>query len=557
MSRGFRSLQCTVVAVLLLAVSTLAQSAALDSDALPGRISDPAVQTYSDIYDFTASTLASPQNPGMLAQGRDGNLYGTAPAGGTFGFGGVYKVTPTGTFSVIYNFDGAVHGKTPRGGLTLGTDGNFYGTTVQGGSANYGTVFQITPAGVLTVLHNFSYTDGGNPYAPPIQGTDGSYYGTTAQGGSGSGTIYKITSSGGFTPLYSFDYPHGYFPVAPLVQGTDGSFYGTATAGGTFGDGTVFKITPAGSLTLLYGFDFTHGAGPYAPLVQGSDGNFYGTTSGGGSLDGGVAFKLTPAKILTVLHNFDATPGATDGKFAYAGLLQATDGNFYGATTGGGTQGQGTIYKLTASGSYSTLFNFITATGSGPETTLRQHTSGKFYSAAKTGGVNNLGTLFSFDIGLPPFISVLPTSGKVAKAVGVLGSGFTGTTSVQFNGTSATFNVVSNTYISTSVPSAATTGFVSAVTPTGTLKSNLKFRVTPVILSFTPPSGAVGTPVTITGNSLTGVSKVTFGGVKATVFTVDSNTQITATVPVGAVTGKIQVTTPGGTAVSPTAFTVN
>jgi len=319
----------------------------------------------------------------------------------------------------------------------------------------------------------------------------------------------------------------------------------------------VFKITPGGTLTDLYLFDTTHGGSPYAPLVQGSDGNFYGTTTSGGSLDGGVAFKLTPAKVLTVLHNFDATPGSLDGKFAYAGLIQATDGNFYGVTSGGGTQGTGTLYKVTSGGVYSVLYNLVQSTGSGPETTLRQHTNGKFYGEARTGGANSVGALFSFDIGLKSFISVLPTSGKVAKTVGILGGGLTGTTSVKFNGTSATFTVVTDTYASTSVPTGATTGFVSAVTPGGTLNSNQKFRVTPTILSFTPPSGPVGTPVTITGNSLTGATKVTFGGVKATVFSVDSNTQITATVPVGAVTGKIQVTTPGGTASSATAFTVN
>jgi hypothetical protein len=151
----------------------------------------------------------------------------------------------------------------------------------------------------------------------------------------------------------------------------------------------------------------------------------------------------------------------------------------------------------------------------------------------------------------------MPTSGKVAKAVGILGGGFTGTTSVNFNGTNATFTVVSDTYISTTVPSGATTGFVNAVTPSGTLKSNLKFRVTPVVTSFSPASGPVGTQVAITGNSFTGATKVTFGGGKVALFTVNSYTQITATVPTGAVSGKIQVTTPGGSASSPTAFTVN
>jgi uncharacterized repeat protein (TIGR03803 family) len=133
-------------------------------------VSGASAQTYSDIHDFAASTLSSPLYTGILAQGRDGNVYGTAPSGGTLGFGGVFKITPTGTYSAIYNFDGTAHGKTPRSGLTLGTDGSFYGTTWQGGVSNYGTIFKITSTGTLTVLHNFAYSDGGNPYSPADSG---------------------------------------------------------------------------------------------------------------------------------------------------------------------------------------------------------------------------------------------------------------------------------------------------------------------------------------------------------------------------------------------------
>jgi uncharacterized repeat protein (TIGR03803 family) len=521
-------------------------------------VSGAGAQTYSDIHDFAALTLDSPLYSGILAQGRDGNLYGATPSGGTLGFGGVFKITPTGTYSVIYNFDGTAHGKTPRSGLTLGTDGSVYGTTWQGGTSNYGNIFQITSAGVLTVLHNFSYSDGGNPYSPPIQGTDGNYYGATEAGGTGSGTVYKITSSGTFTSLHSFSFAECATPIAPLIQGADGNFYGICNTGGAAGgDGSVVKITAAGVVTVMYSFDFTHGSHPNGPLVQGTDGNFYGTTSGGGTLDGGVVFKLTPAKVLTVLYNFNAKPGSVDGNLVDAGVIQATDGNFYGVTDAGGTSGFGIVYKVTSAGVYSVLYNLVQATGSVPETTLRQHTNGKLYGEANSGGANSVGALFSFDVGLKAFVSELPTSGKVAKSVGILGSGFTGTTSVNFNGTNATYSVLSDTYISATVPSGAGTGFVTVVTPGGTLKSNLKFRVTPTVLSFTPTSGPVGTQVTITGNSLTQASKVTFGGGKVAVFSVNSDTQITATVPAGAVTGKIQVTTPGGTATSPTAFTVN
>ena len=519
-------------------------------------ISSAHAQTYTDLHDFDTPTLASPQYPGILAQGRDGNLYGTAPLGGDFSRGGVFKITPSGAYSVLYSFDGAL-GSNPYSGLTLGTDGNFYGTTYNSGAFLFGTVFKMTPAGIVTVLHSFSYTEGAGAYAPPIQGTDGNFYGTGSIGGLGYGSVYKITPAGVFTVLHQFDNTHGSTPIAPLIEGTDGNFYGTTKVGGTAGYGTVFKITPAGALTVLYNFDLTHGADIYSPLVQGSDGNFYGTARDGGTLNsGGVAFKLTPTKILTVLHNFDHSPGSLDGNQPYAAPIQASDGNFWGVASAGGTNAAGTLYEITATGTYSTLYNFVPVTGSLPFATLRQHTNGKLYGEATTGGAAGHGALFSFSASLGGFIIAQPTSGVVSKPVGILGQGLTGTSTVQFNGTNAAFTIVSDTYISTSVPSGATTGFVKTAGTSGNRTSSQKFRVTPVILSFSPTSGPVGTSVTITGNSFTGATKVTFGGVKATVFSVDSYTQITATVPAGAVTGKIQVTTPGGTATSRTTFTV-
>ncbi len=513
-------------------------------------------QTYSDLHDFDTPLLASPQYSGILAQGRDGNLYGTAPLGGASGRGGVFCITPTGAYSVLSSFDSTM--ANPYSGLTLGTDGNFYGTTNGGGTSLMGTIFKITPSGVVTVLHSLAYIEGASPLTPPIQASDGNFYGTASGGGAGYGSVYKLTTAGVFTTIYAFDNTHGSTPVAPLMQGNDGNLYGTTKVGGTLGYGTAFKITTTGALTVLYNFDLTHGANVYAPLVQGSDGNFYGTARNGGTMNnGGVAFKLTPTKVLTILHNFDATTTTGDGVAPYAGLVQASDGNFYSVTSAGGANASGAVYKITPSGTYSKLFDFAAATGSLPFTTLRQHTSGKFYGEATTGGALSHGALFSFDLAFGPFISLQTTSGKVGKSVGILGAGLSGTTSVKFNGTTATFTVVSDTYITTSVPSGASTGFVTAITPGGTLKSSQKFRVTPAIVSFSPPSGPVGTAVTITGNSLTGASSVAFGGVKASAFTVNSSTQITATVPAGAVTGKIQVTTPGGTASSSTNFTVN
>jgi uncharacterized repeat protein (TIGR03803 family) len=514
-------------------------------------------QTFSVKYNFGTNT-GEPNNPqyeGIITQGRDGNLYSTAPGGG-IGSGAMFKITPTGKLTVQHSFDA---GSTPYSGLTLGTDGNFYGTTYSGGTSRLGTIFKITPSGTLAVLYNFTGSDGSTPFAPPIQGADGNFYGTTQGGGTNSlGTVYKLTPSGKLTTLYSFDGTHGNYPYAPLVQGTDGNFYGTTQQGGTAAyGGTVYKITPVGKLTVLYNFDTTHGSGPFGPLVQGGDGNFYGATSSGGTKGGGVVFSITGTGKLTVLHNIN---GTTDGADPRAGLVQATDGNLYGVNITGGSANLGTIFSISPIKPYpyKVLYNFDGTTGANPQVTLLQHTNGILYGDTYTGGTGpcGCGTFFGLDMKLKQFASLVSTSGKVGKTIGILGKGFTGTTGVSFNGSAATFKVVSDTYLTATISNLASTGFVNVKTPGGTLTSNKQFRVTPFIISFSPNSGPVGTPVKISGSSFTGATKVTFSGVKATTFSVDSDMQITANVPTAAKTGKIAITTPGGTATSKNVFTV-
>jgi uncharacterized repeat protein (TIGR03803 family) len=304
-------------------------------------------------------------------------------------------------------------------------------------------------------------------------------------------------------------------------------------------------------------------------MVQGSDGNFYGTTTSGGSTGGGVVFKITPAGKLTVLHNLN---GTTDGRSPYGGLVLGNDGNFYGANAYGGTvnsscsNGCGTFFKITSKGAYSVLYDFDSTTGATPETTPFQHTSGVVYGDTDVGGTGNVSPCSTGNCGvfyewknasLPAFVSLLNYSGKVGKTIEFLGQGFVkGSTTISFNGTAATPTVISSTYVTAPVPNGATTGSVTVTTSGVSLISNKIFRVTPQILSFNPTSGPVGTSVTITGVSLTQTVKVTFGGVAATSFTVNSDKQVTATVATGAVTGKIAITTAGGTAVSTGTFTV-
>lgn len=292
------------------------------------------VAVHGQIYtvlDNLGSTNTDPLQPawmGIIAQGRDGNLYSTTQAGGAFTnghqYGTVFSFTPSGTMSVLHSFDLA-SGGIPNSGLTLGTDGSLYGTTSVGG-LGYGTIFKITSNGTFTLLHNLNgSTEGIGPNTPPIQGLDGNFYGTVGNGNNAVfGTFYKMTPAGVMTVLHTFDgtnrYPRG------IVMGTDGNFYGT-TVGNSIGLGTVFRMTPQGKITILHQFSGTDGSNPIGQLIQANDGNFYGTAKTGGSGAQGVAYKLTPAGAFTVLHNF-ANNG--QGMSPIAGLVQATDGKFYG-----------------------------------------------------------------------------------------------------------------------------------------------------------------------------------------------------------------------------------
>jgi uncharacterized protein (TIGR03437 family) len=287
------------------------------------------------LVSFAAGVNGNGQPYAPLALASDGNFYGTTYGGGAHGSGTVFKVTPAGVVTTIYSFGGASDGKDPEGGLIQAADGNFYGTTYSGGASDEGTVFKLTPGGALTTLHSFDLvTEGGGPTASLVQGADGNFYGTTSQGGPGTmGTAFKITPGGVLTTLCSLIGPSG------LIQGNDGNFYGTTKAG----DGTVFKLTPGGTLTTLHSFTGSpDGNGPLAGVIQGTDGNFYGTTAAGGNTSNGTIFRITPAGTLTILYSITR---AADGEML-GGLIQAADGNLYGITFYGGANNGGAAFEL-------------------------------------------------------------------------------------------------------------------------------------------------------------------------------------------------------------------
>ncbi len=528
-------------------------------------VTTASAQTYTVLHTYpigsgATSGIAFPQ---VMSQGRDGNLYDTISNAGAKNVGSVFKITTGGTWTSIYDFcplTSCTDGAYPMGGVTLGFDGNLHGTTQGGGSGNAGTVFKISSGGTLATQHSFvNGTDDSVPVFATLQGQDGNTYGVSlGQYNTQYGAFFKISASGVFTVLHDFTYTDGAYPTLP-TQGTDGNFYGTAVLGGSKALGVVYKMTAAGKITVLHNFTGypSDGTYPKGMLVQGNDGSFYGTTYQGGSNNNGSVFKITPSGILTMIHSFLFKSPSFDGQLPWAGLTLGTDGNFYGTTAAGGTKNDGTLFKITPSGTETVLYNFCDPSCNGyfPATPLVLDTNGNFYG--NTNG-NSLGgaVFYSLNVGLKPLVHLVTWSGRVGKTVEMIGQGFTGTTQVSFNGMPAAFTNVSDKYMTATVPDGATTGFVTVTTFTTSYKSDRKFLVTPQITSVNPASVKVGASLTIAGVSLTQATRVSIGG-KAATFTVDSDDQITATVPAGAKTGaKIGVTTPGGTAASPAAFAV-
>lgn len=481
-------------------------------------IESPA-QVFKTLVEFNYSNGAEPVAP--LVQGTDG-LYGTTQFGLTNNyFGTLFKITPASGLKTLYHFCSqnglpCPIGAEPMAPLLLATDGVFYGTTIYGGppacSVGFGcgTAFKVTPTSV-TELYGFcaqpSCTDGAYPSAGLVQAADGSFYGTTTIGGSyftacqlGCGTIFKI-AGGVLSTVYSFcAQPYcvdGFDPSGPLLQATDGKFYGTTAGAGGNGEeggGTIFKMTADGTLTTLYTFNGNgvDGLLPAGGLVQGSDGNFYGATGEGGLYnDAGTVFKITPGGTLTTMYNFCAQPGCPDGKLTYAALVQGTDGNFYGTTLYGGDspcipEGCGTVFQITPSGTLTTLHSFGGSDGQFPYAGLVQATDGKFYGTTAFGGVGSC------------------TNGGAPIGCGTIFS--------------------------------------------------LDMGLGPFV-TFVRSYGKVGQTGGILGQGFAGTSSVSLNGIQAS-FTVVSDTFIKATVPAGATTGFVTVTTPSRTLTSNVPFHV-
>ena len=461
-------------------------------------------QTVTYIAAFNGTNGAGPYN--TLVQATDGNFYGVAGLSSSIG-GEIFRVTPTGEISTVYTFCSLPNCADGQGPLTpiLGSDGNFYGITVSGGASSgsqkgSGTVFKLTLAGKLTTLYTFQSFGNSAPNGDAPMGivlaSDGNFYGTTMAGGTAPfpwGTIFRITPSGQFKVLYNFcsqtNCTDGQVPEFPPIQGRDGNFYGTTFEGGTQSGGVIYELTPAGAYTVLHNFCYngpncSNNAYP-TRLVQDANGNFFGTSWFAGGSDTGTVFELTSTKKFILLHKF-----VRSGQEAPAtGVTLANDGNLYGMAAANDEDccgPFGSIFEVTPSGAFTSFDNLYNLNGLAPAYNQNgpplQATDGNFYATTAFGQNSNsgsgYGTVFKLSKGLSPFVKPVPIAGKVGKQVIILGNNLTGSTSVTFNGVQASFTVESDTYIKATVPAGAKTGVVSVVTPSRTLNGNPQFVVT-------------------------------------------------------------------------------
>jgi uncharacterized repeat protein (TIGR03803 family) len=368
-----------VLAILLVSSTQLAQA-----------------QTFSVLYTFGNGTDGGTPYAGLVRDSA-GNLYGTTFAGGTGSSGTVFMVDPNGKETVLHNFKGKADGASPIAGLVRGPRGTLYGTTVEGGASNYGTVLKLNKAGKETVLHSFNRQDGSYADAGLLRDSAGNLFGATVKGGTANlGTVFELDTTGKQTVLHSFTggadgkfcYTYG-----RLIRDAAGNFYGTTLAGGASDQGTVFKLDTTGQETVLY--SFTGGADggyPYAGLVLDKKGNLYGTTYAGGVSGQGTVFKLTTVGNEVVLYSFT---GGADGGSPTAPLLRDGKGNLYGTTYFGGASNAGVVFKLAPNRQETVLHSFDYANDGGyPVAPLIRDAAGNFYGTATAGGASNHGTVF-------------------------------------------------------------------------------------------------------------------------------------------------------------------
>ncbi len=388
-----RFIRAAAAAIVMQAVAGLLAGAA--------RAAEPPVVEPAPVADFKLihAFQGGLKGGGLytaLVRGPDQALYGTTAYGGPAGGGTLFRLDPAaGTLTTVAAFGSALIG--PMGPPLLGPDGNFYVIVAVGTAADAANLSRVTPDGAIVSLHEFpavqyfgDASSGTEPVPGVTLGPDGALYGAVLTGGTGgAGAIYRMTLAGEYTLVHSFNHDDGAYPNGRLVLGADGLFYGTTQNGGRDDLGTLFSMDLQGNVTTLHQFHGgpDDGAQPVGPVMFSQDGRLYGTTLSGGSDGMGVVYRLSRREKVKVLHSFAAD--GVDGTQPVSGLVQASNGRFYGPTSTGGPlsgcdgQGCGTLYEIAADGRYHVVHQFdIGRDGQFPLESLFEASDGRLYGAA-------------------------------------------------------------------------------------------------------------------------------------------------------------------------------
>lgn len=378
---------------------------------------DAQTYKFSTLYSFAGSGTGPSRISANLILDSAGNLYGVSSNGGTHGQGTVFKVTPSGVLTVLYNFKGSPDGSAPLASLFRDKAGNLYGTTYAGGITSQcpngdtgcGTVFKLTAAGKESVLHAFTNgTDGALPTTSVAVDSAGNVYGTAlneAQSGgdAGNGLVYKVDTKNNFTVLHTFcavdpNCSDGQYPTSGPVLDASGNVYGATSSGGQYNGGTIFEITPADVESVLYSFANEYESLIWGNLTRDSKGNFYGVAVAESlnTTDGGKVYKVTSTGKETLPYSFCVTsPGCPAGDEPEAPLNVDKSGNIFGVVTQGGKNGSGGVFKVTPTGAETLIYNFPSGFSSYG---VVMDAAGNLYGVSSNGGKNNAGEIYKLTL---------------------------------------------------------------------------------------------------------------------------------------------------------------